>query len=197
MNTDNLFKNGYVSLDVSDPLIEKINTETLDINSIDQLQISFDSVANFHNSQYFDYEKNQKYKNEIINNPNLKQLWFWKRYETEELNQLLYQIFLKYYDYSFDDLVFMTQYTHYDEGCFIVPHKDGVSLSRLCGILIYLNKDYNAENGGLLVLETGESITPEFGKVVIFDYTKNSIEHSVTKVVKGNRRAICAFIHKK
>jgi Rps23 Pro-64 3,4-dihydroxylase Tpa1-like proline 4-hydroxylase len=197
MDTDNLFKNGYVSFNTSDPLVEIINNETLDINSIDQLQISFDSIANFNNSQYFDYKKNQKYKKEILLIPNLKQLWFWKKYETEELNQLLYKIFSKYYDYNFNDLNFMTQYTHYDEGCFIEPHKDGVSLSRLCGILIYLNKNYDITNGGLLVLENKTTIIPEFGKVVLMDYTKNSIEHSVTPVLNGNRRAICAFIHKK
>ncbi len=197
MNRDTFFKNGYDSFDADVPLIQTIHDETLDINSIDQMQISFDSVASFNNSQYFHYEQNQKYKKEILLKPNLKQLWFWKQYKSIELNQLLYSIFSKYYDYNFDDLNFMTQFTYYNDGCFIEPHKDGVSLSRLCGILIYLNKNYDESNGGLLVLEDGKKIIPEFGRVVVFDYTENSVEHAVSKVVKGNRRAICAFIHKK
>jgi len=32
---------------------------------------------------------------------------------------------------------------------------------------------------------------------VVIDYTQNSIKHLVTPVIENDRKAICAFIHKK
>jgi Rps23 Pro-64 3,4-dihydroxylase Tpa1-like proline 4-hydroxylase len=65
---------------------------------------------------------------------------------------------------------------------------------RLCAILVYLNKEYTNGDGGELKVND-KTIEPIFGDVVIMDYTKNNVEHSVNEVLndKFKRRAILYF----
>lgn len=84
------------------------------------------------------------------------------------------------------------QFSFYDVNHLFKPHTDGMTIN-LCSILIYLNKDYNKENGGLLLLN-GEEVVPEIGMVALMDLSKNDINHGVTKVTSGpGRYAIFNF----
>jgi hypothetical protein len=84
------------------------------------------------------------------------------------------------------------QLTYYDDGCIFTPHSDGKSIN-LCSIIIYLNKNYNESDGGLLVLNDGY-VVPEFGKCALMDLSNYDIKHGVTKVTGGpGRYAILAF----
>ena len=84
------------------------------------------------------------------------------------------------------------QFTYYDKGCRFTPHSDGMSVN-LCSVIIYLNKNYNKENGGLLLLN-GEEVIPEFGNVALMDLSKHDISHGVTEVTNGpGRYAILSF----
>lgn len=84
------------------------------------------------------------------------------------------------------------QLSYYDKGCKFTPHSDGMSVN-LCSIIIYLNKNYNKDNGGLLLLN-GEEVIPEFGNVALMDLSKHDISHGVTEVIDGpGRYAILDF----
>lgn len=91
-------------------------------------------------------------------------------------------------DISHDEL----QFSFYDVNNVFTPHSDGMTVN-LCSILIYLNKDYNKENGGVLLLN-GEEVIPELGMVALMDLSKHDINHGVTKVLsKPGRYAIFNF----
>ena len=85
------------------------------------------------------------------------------------------------------------QLTYYNKDCRFVPHTDGPQTGILCSMILYLNENYNRDNGGLLVFND-ELITPELGICAIMDLTKHDIKHGVTKVVDGpGRFAILSF----
>jgi len=82
--------------------------------------------------------------------------------------------------------------TYYDKGCKFTPHRDAATIN-LCSIIIYLNKNYDEADGGLLVLEDG-LIVPEFGQCALMDLSKHDIKHGVTEVIGGpGRYAILSF----
>ena len=84
------------------------------------------------------------------------------------------------------------QLSYYDKGCLFRQHSDGVTVN-LCSIIIYLNKDYKKEYGGLLLLN-GEEIIPEFGNIGFMDLSKSDISHGVSEVTGGpGRYAILCF----
>jgi len=85
------------------------------------------------------------------------------------------------------------QLTYYNKNCRFTPHTDGPGSGIQCSMILYLNENYNREDGGLLVFND-ELITPEFGICAIMDLTKFDIKHGVTEVVNGNGRfAILSF----
>ena len=85
------------------------------------------------------------------------------------------------------------QLTYYNKNCIFQPHTDGPQSKILCSMLLYLNENYNKDNGGLLILND-ELITPELGICAIMDLTKHDIKHGVTKVTNGpGRFAILSF----
>jgi hypothetical protein len=82
--------------------------------------------------------------------------------------------------------------TYYDKRCRFSVHHDAAT-TNLCSIIIYLNKDYKKENGGILLLN-GEEIIPEFGNIGFMDLSKSDISHGVTQVIDGpGRYAILGF----
>lgn len=84
------------------------------------------------------------------------------------------------------------QFSLYDIDNVFTPHSDGMTVN-LCSILIYLNKDYDKNNGGCLLLN-GEEVVPELGMVALMDLSKHDINHGVTKVISGpGRYAIFNF----
>ena len=96
---------------------------------------------------------------------------------------------------SISELV--NEITFFDKGSLITAHKDGLYLDRICTILIYLNEEYDANNGGILKLNGDVEVLPIFGNVAIIGLrpTDLNIEHEVTEVTGGiGRYAICAFM---
>jgi hypothetical protein len=65
-------------------------------------------------------------------------------------------------------------------------------------MLIYLNEEYDENDGGILILNNEEKVIPTFGKVAIIDLQSFDIQHQVTEVTGGlGRFAILAFVKKK
>jgi hypothetical protein len=194
---EELLKNGYIVFDIDTTNVElnEAYEESIDNNIFNFLKISFNSVSDNRQTPFTNFIENENRKNKILNEDKLEQIWHWKL-ETK-YNKFIYSIFKKFYDYKFDELNIMSSLTLFTKGCFINEHYDGGNSDRVAGILIYLNKNYNEENGGCLVLEDNTKIIPEYGRVAIIDYTQNSVKHLVTPVIENDRKAICAFIHKK
>jgi len=194
---EELLKNGYIvfNIDTTNVELNKAYEESIDNNVFNFLKISFNSVSDNRQTPFTNFIENENKKNKILNEDKLEQIWHWKL-ETK-YNEFIYSIFKKFYDYKFDELNIMSSLTLFTKGCFINEHYDGGNSDRVAGILIYLNKNYNEENGGCLVLKDNTKIIPEYGRVVIIDYTQNSVKHLVTPVIENDRKAICAFIHKK
>lgn len=187
---EELLKNGYIIFD-----IDEKNIEIEDNTKFNMLKISYNHVSDNRESPFGNFNQNENAKNKLLNTDNLEQIWHWKK--DEKHYNLLYSIFRKFYDYKFDELNIMSTITLFTKGCFINEHYDGGNKDRIAGILIYLNKNYNEENGGCLILENDTKVIPEYGRVVVIDYTQNSVKHLVTPIIENERKAICAFIHKK
>jgi len=85
------------------------------------------------------------------------------------------------------------QITYYDKNSRFTPHTDGPDTKKQCSVIIYLNENYDKNDGGLLILDDNEFV-PEFGTIAIMDLTNHDIRHGVTEVVNGNGRfAILSF----
>jgi Rps23 Pro-64 3,4-dihydroxylase Tpa1-like proline 4-hydroxylase len=90
-----------------------------------------------------------------------------------------------------DNIRHEDNFTLYENGDFITPHKDGYNIGRYCVVLIYLSdeKDY-IDGGGKLIIDNGdtkEEVLPIKYNFTILDFTENDINHSV-EVVKNNFR---------
>jgi len=192
-----LIKEGFVTFSINDIELDNIASNYESNEIFDILKVSYNGVANNEKSPFNDFTNNEIKKNELINSSNLSQIWHWCKDENHITDKLIYKIFSKFYDYFESEVNIMSSITLFTKGCFIENHKDGGSSDRLAGILIYLNKNYEETNGGCLILKNETKILPEYGNVVVIDYTKNSVEHMVTEVIDKDRKAICAFIHKK
>lgn len=195
---EKLLSNGFITFSVVDEILDELYSNSLDNNLFNRIKVSHDSIANDTSIYLNDFHIHEIEKNKFIKDSNLKQIWHWKlENHNTNLNNFLYDIFKEFYDYVLDDLVIYSTTTLFTKDCFIDLHRDGANNDRIAGILIYLNKNYDESNGGLLIIENEEKIIPEFGNVVLLDYTQNNVQHEVTKVIEKDRRAICAFIHKK
>jgi predicted 2-oxoglutarate/Fe(II)-dependent dioxygenase YbiX len=103
---------------------------------------------------------------------------------------------IKYF-YDYDTVIRKNpdelQFTYYDEGCVFTNHNDGATRN-MCSIIIYLNKNYDKSNGGLLFLGDGY-VVPEFGQCALMDLSTHDIIHGVTRVTGGpGRYAILSFL---
>ena len=146
------------------------------------------------------------FKKEILetHKDNVYQIWYTLKSPqiiNKEIEGVLKEIFTESYPEITEPVEIMWEFTMFDEDCFIKDHLDGRDPKRIAGILIYLNENYNEENGGLLKVihpSTKEEsfVVPEFGNAILVDYTQHEVSHEVTKVKKEKRLAICAFIHK-
>jgi hypothetical protein len=89
----------------------------------------------------------------------------------------------------------LTNITYYDVDCLLANHSDGTGTGRICALLTYLNEEYDANDGGLLILNQEHTIVPLFGNIAIIDLQTFDIQHEVTKVVGGlGRFAILSFV---
>jgi hypothetical protein len=107
---------------------------------------------------------------------------------------------VKYY-YDLDKsvkLANLTSVTYYDIECVLAKHSDGTGTGRICAVLLYLNEDYDVNDGGLLILNEEHIVVPLFGNIAIIDLQTFDIKHEVTKVTGGlGRFAILSFIKTK
>jgi Rps23 Pro-64 3,4-dihydroxylase Tpa1-like proline 4-hydroxylase len=85
-------------------------------------------------------------------------------------------------------------FTLYEDGHFIIDHKDGNNPGRICVIIIYLSseQEYNNDGGGELVIKTNSqkeyTIKPILGTFSLLDFSKNDVNHQVNVVKNGFKR---------
>ena len=170
------------------------------------------------------FENAFKKKNEIVHmlktdsNCMMSQLWYYcnlssiippdttnvDRYTTKEpvskFEKYVYNITKHFFDFedTQEFCLFAAMSTYYDEGCMLANHGDGTGTGRICAMLIYLNEEYDENDGGILILDNEEKVIPTFGKVAIIDLQSFDIQHQVTKVTGGiGRFALLTFVKKK
>lgn len=82
--------------------------------------------------------------------------------------------------------------TNFTKDCFINNHSDGGSPHMVCNILIYLNENWQEEDGGELVIKEQFKQTPKWGNFAVLDFTKHNPSHLVTSVKNSdsNRFAV-------
>lgn len=92
-------------------------------------------------------------------------------------------------------------YAVYPQGRFYKRHLDTFDNDRRrkLSMVLYLNKNWNSNNGGDLVIYTQNnsteeaiSIVPKFGRLVIFE--SSILEHEVKPVLKGERLSITGWL---
>lgn len=154
-----------------------------------------------------DFDLHQKIYNEI---PHKYQTQIWYQNLIEEgasydiFKMLIDKITLdNYYFKNLDIIIPSIRETYYNMNCHITPHEDGVDENRLFVILLYLSNNYKIGDGGEFNIlgENNlikETITPEFGNVVVLDFTENNVKHSVNRVLRDyGRNALISFVYKK
>lgn len=97
-----------------------------------------------------------------------------------------------------------TLYTH---RCLLSNHLDGRrddeddwDFVKFANVLLYLNKDYKVENGGLFVVDDIHPVIPEFGNIVFLNlYPGSDPSHQVTEIIGQDDRFAILFaaIYKK
>jgi Rps23 Pro-64 3,4-dihydroxylase Tpa1-like proline 4-hydroxylase len=136
-----------------------------------------------------EYEERKKFVKE--NNKKVVQKWWestspvfneLKNYFNDEVVKCLKKI----YPESIGNELHNSNFTLYENGDFITPHRDGFNISRYCVILIYLSdeKDYNNGGGELVIIENGVEVVvpPIKGNFAILDFTRNNANHAVNPV---------------
>ena len=205
-------ENGYCDFSIKDVDVDFFNF--LDVNlacdtekniqhRFSEFRFDSDKIETRITSEDKTYETARQIKEELFNQhptANVSQCWYYYQFNKLELsisNRIRKGIdgIIKYFyginliDRNKSDEL---QLTYYDKGCRFTPHHDGASVN-LCSIIIYLNKNYNEADGGLLIL--GDSyVIPEFGQCALMDLSKHDIKHGVTEVIGGpGRYAILSF----
>lgn len=90
--------------------------------------------------------------------------------------------------------------TLYTKGCLLGGHKDGkpdgyerFPQQKPSNVLIYLNKEYKKEYGGLFIVDD-EEIVPNFTDILFLNFTEDSDPfHMVSEVVKDINRFALLF----
>jgi len=177
-----------------------------------------DSQLYRHAAELESHEAATEKKNELlklIENDGLDvmQMWYYAdlskilpefNYKTKETNKDYYYLKnqiknMMTYFFDFEEtqnfVFFAPTFTYYDNGCMLKNHSDGTNTGRVCALLIYLNEEYDENDGGILILNDEEKVVPKFGKVAIIDLQSFDIKHQVTKVTGGiGRYAFLTFI---
>lgn len=174
--------------------------------------------CNYQKDTYKTFEEAEAEKNQMIKNLS--------KYETGHFSQIYYQssfnpIFEKFtgidsgnnpmynhiisnitkHFFDLDESIKLgapTTITYYDKECMLARHSDGTGTGRVCAMLIYLNEEYDENDGGILVLGNEYRVLPVFGNVAIIDLQSFDILHEVTKVTGGlGRFALLSFVKRK
>ena len=145
------------------------------------------------------FEKANNKKEEIlsqIKNTNRDMFQIWLFHNVSDIN--LTKIYNKITKYFFDldeseQLNVEISSTLYNDRCFLHDHIDGKSpVKNYASILIYLNENWNQEDGGNLILKGDDGIeykvVPEFGRVAMIDLQNFDIYHAVEKVINNKER---------
>ena len=173
-------------------------------------------------NDYTSFTEANSLKKELLqkcNDENLfaSQIWYYTdlnsiNLKLEKLNndvnsEFLSNLIRKTYDeivrYFFDftaeqEFSHLIEFTYYDDGCVLGKHSDGTGTGRICACLIYLNEEYNFNDGGYLILDDKEKILPKIGNVAIIDLQSFDILHEVSKVTGGIGRYAClSFVKRK
>jgi Rps23 Pro-64 3,4-dihydroxylase Tpa1-like proline 4-hydroxylase len=177
-----------------------------------------DSQLYRHAADLITHDAAAKKKNELFkliqkDNLDVMQMWYYAdlskiipefNYKTKETNKDYYYLKnqiknMMTYFFDFKEtqnfVFFAPTFTYYDNGCILKNHSDGTNTGRVCALLIYLNEEYDENDGGILILNDEEKVVPKFGKVAIIDLQSFDIKHQVTKVTGGiGRYAFLTFI---
>jgi Rps23 Pro-64 3,4-dihydroxylase Tpa1-like proline 4-hydroxylase len=192
----------YLKCNKENNLKNLFNTFRFDSNKLETI---FNNDKNNHLET--NTEKERLYN--LYDDKDISQIWFWNNnlsqiaeYLNIDSNSFIDTIegglnnILKFL-YDLEDNVELShkqlQLTYYNKDCRFTPHTDGPQSGIMCSMILYLNEDYNRNDGGLLVFND-ELITPELGICAVMDLTKHDIRHGVTKVISGpGRFAILSF----
>jgi Rps23 Pro-64 3,4-dihydroxylase Tpa1-like proline 4-hydroxylase len=172
----NDYKSYQDAKEVIDDLLQKYNTAEIDSLSQIWYRTSIDKLYDTNNSTFETYQDHAEFINDMY-------------------NEIVYTM---YDNHKGDELTHMLDYTYYDKGCRLDNHSDGSGTGRICACLIYLNENYDQNDGGCLVLNNTELILPIIGNVAIIDLEKFNVPHAVTEVTGGiGRYAMLSFSSKK
>jgi Rps23 Pro-64 3,4-dihydroxylase Tpa1-like proline 4-hydroxylase len=142
------------------------------------------------------------------NNFTIFQKWYEFSIKTEPEKPDLFEFFIKfckrilnhfYPNYEINYNARTGGFTLYEDGHFIIDHKDGNNVGRVCVIILYLSpeSEYNNDGGGELVVKTNShklyTIKPILGTFSLLDFSENDIHHQVNMVKNGFKRY--AFIN--
>ena len=157
------------------------------------------------------FEKASEKKEQLIDifkkDTDIFQTWYFSElnaiFDNEKFSKYKEYIenLVKYY-FDFEETqefsLFSPTLTYYDLDCELKNHSDGTGTGRICALLIYLNEEYDENDGGYLVLNNKEKVIPTFGRVAIIDLQTFDIQHMVTKVTGGiGRYAMLSFVKRK
>jgi Rps23 Pro-64 3,4-dihydroxylase Tpa1-like proline 4-hydroxylase len=192
----------YLKCNKENNLKNLFNTFRFDSNKLETI---FNNDKNNHLET--NTEKERLYN--LYDDNDISQIWFWNNNLSQVANYLNIdsKSFIDTIESGLNDILKFLydledniepshkqlQLTYYNKDCRFTPHTDGPQSGIMCSMILYLNEDYNRNDGGLLVFND-ELITPELGICAVMDLTKHDIRHGVTKVVDGpGRFAILSF----
>lgn len=182
----------------------EINTNIWIDNKDDCIRLSLVLCGEYENLKKFEKILN-RFKHHV------SQCWYFiPAIENTKIKEILSDIYLKtIWDLYSTDIINHSVYHRnvisngtelslYTKNNFIELHQDGYNENRLCVVLIYLNDDYQIGYGGELIVGESTIIKPEFGNIVILDFTKNNVNHEVLRVIDDNfkRFAFIKFFYK-
>jgi len=143
--------------------------------------------------------KKEEILDEIKNtNKDMFQIWLFHNVSDNNLKKVYDKITKHFFDLDdSEELSIELSSTLYNDRCFLHDHIDGKSpVKNYASILIYLNENWNQEDGGNLILRGDDKIdykvVPEFGRVAMIDLQNFDIYHAVEKVINNKER--CCLI---
>jgi Rps23 Pro-64 3,4-dihydroxylase Tpa1-like proline 4-hydroxylase len=143
--------------------------------------------------------KKEKILAEIKNtNKDMFQIWLFHDVSDNNLKKVYDKITKHFFDLDdSEELSIELSSTLYNDRCFLHDHIDGKSpVKNYASIIIYLNENWNQEDGGNLILRGDDKIdykvVPEFGRVAMIDLQNFDIYHAVEKVINNKER--CCLI---
>ncbi len=131
-------------------------------------------------------------------NKNMFQIWLFCSLSDNNIKKIYDKITKYFFDLEdSEELSIELSSTLYNDKCFLHDHIDGKSpVKNYASILIYLNENWNEEDGGNLILRGDDKIdykvVPEFGRVAIIDLQNFDIYHAVEKILNNKER--CSLI---